>query len=204
MLLKTRVNGIKNHLLTKDVIKKQIYDCLSLELALMNDIDTLTTIAECWVRAFKNGGTVFFMGNGGSAADAQHLAAELAGKYYLEREPLPAIALTTNTSLLTAIGNDYGYDNIFARQVKALARPDDIAVGISTSGNSPNILKAMEAARDAGVLTVAFTGPGGKLKDAADIVLSVASHDTPRIQEIHGIAGHLICYLVERSLFGNE
>ena len=160
--------------------------------------------AGLMISCIENCGKIMFAGNGGSASDAQHLAAELAGKYYLEREPLPAIALTTNTSLLTAIGNDYGYDNIFARQVKALARPDDIAVGISTSGNSPNILKAMEAARDAGVLTVAFTGPGGKLKDAADIVLSVASHDTPRIQEIHGIAGHLICYLVERSLFGNE
>jgi D-sedoheptulose 7-phosphate isomerase len=201
MITKIRTENIKNRTNVNEEIRKQIYDCVSLELSLISNMDTLTNIAECWTRTFDNGGRVFFVGNGGSAADAQHFAAELAGKYYLEREPLPAIALTTNSSVLTAIGNDYGYDLIFARQIKALAKPGDVVVGISTSGNSPNVLKAMAAAHEAGAVTVAFTGMDGKLKEIADIILSVASRDTPRIQEVHETAGHIICSLVERSLF---
>lgn len=204
MMLKTQGNSIKNRINPKCEIRKQISDRVSLTLALVNDIDTLAAIAECWTRTFENGGKIYFAGNGGSAADAQHFAAELAGKFYLEREPLPAVALTTNSSILTALGNDYGYDIIFARQIQALAEPGDVVVGISTSGNSLNVLKAMEAARAAGAVTVAFTGMGGKLKETADIVLTVASHDTPRIQEIHETAGHIICSLVEGYLFGNK
>ena len=147
---------------------------------------------------------MLLFGNGGSAADAQHIACELGGKFYLDRAPLPVIALTTNTSSLTAIGNDYSYEEIFARQVRGLAKQGDIVVGISTSGNSPNVLRGIEEAKQLGAITVAFTGQGGRLKELAEYVLSVPSSDTPRIQEAHITAGHIICYLVEDTLFGNK
>lgn len=204
MVIKTPVENDNSHTRHKELVRKQIDDCISLKLALSSDIDTLIAIAECWIRTFENGGKVFFIGNGGSAADAQHFAAELSGKFYFEREPLPAIALTTNSSVLTALANDYGYEVIFSRQIKALVKSGDVVVGISTSGNSINILKAIEAAHEIGALTVAFTGKSGKLQVAADIVLAVASFDTPRIQEVHETAGHIICSLVERSLFGKR
>lgn len=159
-------------------------------------------IAERLVSAFRNGNKVVFFGNGGSAADAQHLAAELAGRYHMDREPLPAIALTTNTSVLTAVANDYGYEQVFARQVKALVRPGDVAVGISTSGNSPSVIFGLEEAARCGAITVAFTGPKGKLKNAAELAVCVASSDTPHIQEAHITAGHIICGLVEQAMYG--
>ena len=185
-------------------VTKQLDDNIALQRYLQKQIKVLTTIAELLVQAFRKGGRVFLFGNGGSAADAQHIACELSGKFYHNRDPLPAIALTTNTSSLTAIGNDYGYEEVFARQVKGLVSKGDVVIGISTSGNSPNVLRAIEQAKQLGAIAIAFTGRGGKLKEIADYVLSVPSNDTPRVQEAHITAGHIICYLVEQALFGNR
>ncbi len=185
-------------------IVKQVEDNKALQRYLQKQARLLTIIAGLLVEAFQKGNKVLLFGNGGSAADAQHIASELAGKFYRERAPLPAIALTTNTSSLTAIANDYGYEEVFARQVKGLARKGDIVIGISTSGNSPNVLRAIEQAKQLGAVTIAFTGQGGNLKESADYVLSIPSSDTPRIQEAHITAGHIICYLVEEVLFGGK
>ena len=185
-------------------IIKQIEDSIELKRYLQKETATLTRIADQIVSAFHKGNKVILFGNGGSAADAQHIASELAGKFYLDRAPLPAIALTTNTSSLTAIGNDYSYEETFARQVRGLAKQGDVVVGISTSGNSPNVLRGIEEAKQLRAITVAFTGQGGRLKELAEYVLSVPSSDTPRIQEAHITAGHIICYLVEQALFGNK
>jgi len=185
-------------------IVKQIEDSIKLKKYLQQETKNLVAIADLLIDAFKKGNKVLLFGNGGSAADAQHIACELAGKFYLDRAPLPAIALTTNTSSLTAIGNDYSYEEIFSRQLNALVRKGDIAIGISTSGNSPNVLRGIEEAKRLGATTIAFTGRGGRLKELADYVLSIPSVDTPRIQEAHITAGHIICYLVEQALFGNR
>jgi D-sedoheptulose 7-phosphate isomerase len=185
-------------------IVKQIEESIKLKKYLQQEAKNLVAMADSLVDALKKGNKVLLFGNGGSAADAQHIACELAGKFYLDREPLPAIALTTNTSSLTAIGNDYSYEEVFVRQVKALVREGDIAIGISTSGNSPNVLRGIEEAKRLGATTIAFTGRGGRLKELADYILSVPSDDTPRIQEAHITAGHIICYLVEQALFGNK
>ena len=158
-------------------------------------------VIDAVVAALARGNTVFFFGNGGSAADSQHLAAELVGRFTLERRPLPGLALTTDTSILTSIGNDYGFDQIFIRQIQGLGRPGDVAIGLSTSGNSPNVLKAIGAARAGGMVTVALTGlGGGKLADQVDFCLRVPSTDTARIQESHIAIGHLICQGVDEAL----
>ena len=155
------------------------------------------------VESLRNGGKIHFCGNGGSAADAQHLAAELSGRFYFDRPPLNAEALHCNTSYLTAVGNDYGYDHIFSRLLRGTAKAGDVIVGISTSGNSKNILLAFEAAKEMGVKVIAMTGEtGGTMKYLADILLNVASKDTPRIQESHIMIGHIICELVESAMFG--
>lgn len=154
------------------------------------------------VAAYKKGGKIVLLGNGGSAADAQHLAGELMGRFKIERQALPAIALTTNTSILTALANDYGYDTVFSRQVEALVDERDVVIGISTSGTSPNVVKALEAARAKGAATIALTGGRGGLKQVADLVLAVPSEDTPRIQEAHITIGHIICELVEKEMSG--
>ena len=155
------------------------------------------------VKAFNNGNKVLFCGNGGSAADAQHLAAEFSGRFYKDRKALPAEALHCNTSYLTAVANDYSYDAIYSRIVDGIATEGDVLVGLSTSGNSENILKAFETARTKGVATIGFTGStGGKMKDVSDILLNVPSNDTPRIQESHIMIGHIICQLVEEQIFG--
>ena len=185
-------------------IIKQIEDSIELKRYLQRETETLARIADQIVGAFHNGNKVILFGNGGSAADAQHIACELEGKFYLDRAPLPAIALTTNASSLTAIGNDYGYEETFARQVRGLAKQGDVVIGISTSGNSPNVLRGIEEAKQLGAITVAFTGQGGRLKELAEYVLSIPSSDTPRIQEAHITAGHIICYLVEKTLFGHH
>jgi D-sedoheptulose 7-phosphate isomerase len=150
--------------------------------------------------AFEAGGKVLLMGNGGSAADAQHIAAEWVGRFHLERRPLPAIALTTDTSILTSVGNDYGYEQVFARQVRALARPGDVVIAISTSGNSPNVLAATVAARDLGAVTVGLTGGaagGGKLAGLVQHHFNVPHPSTARVQEIHIMVGHILCELVD-------
>lgn len=163
--------------------------------------DAVDAIVNC----FRSGGRVYFCGNGGSAADAQHLAAEFSGRFYFDRPVLPADALHCNTSYLTAVGNDYGYDRIFARLISGLGQKGDILVGISTSGNSENILQAFEVCREKGVRTIAMTGAtGGKMKALADLLINIPSTDTPRIQEAHITVGHIICELVEQAMFGEK
>lgn len=165
--------------------------------------DVLQRIAELCTESLRNGGKVMFCGNGGSAADSQHLAAEFVGRYKLERPAMNSVALTVDTSILTAIGNDYGYDDVFRRQVEGIGRAGDVLIGLSTSGNSRNVLLAFEQARKMGIATVAFTGcGGGKMKEQADIALAVPAGVTNHIQELHITGGHLICELVEKALHG--
>jgi D-sedoheptulose 7-phosphate isomerase len=174
-------------------------------LADQNFMASVLSAAEKIATSLKGGGKVLFAGNGGSAADAQHLAAEFVGRFIKERAPLAAIALTTDTSALTAIGNDYGFEQVFARQVNALARPGDVFVGISTSGRSPNILAALQAARDRKLVTVGFSRDAQiqiPMRALCDVLVSVPSDETALIQQIHITAGHAICHLVERELFG--
>jgi len=165
-------------------------------------------LADCAQRMCacqRTGNKVLVMGNGGSAADAQHLAAELVGRFMKNRAALPAIALTTDTSILTAVGNDFGFERIFSRQIEALARPGDLVIGISTSGQSLNVLHAMESARQCGCVTIALTGrDGGELAQQADLALNVATAETPHIQEAHLTFIHLLCDLVETELFGED
>ena len=155
---------------------------------------------EQMVSALKNGGKVLVMGNGGSAADAQHLVAELVGRFEVKRRGLPAIALTTDTSILTAVSNDFGYENVFARQVEALAVKDDVVIGISTSGNSSNVLRAIVAAKERGCATIGLLGrDGGEIADLVDLPLTIATQKTPHIQEAHGIIVHLVCQMVDQA-----
>ncbi|HEY1243133.1 MAG TPA: D-sedoheptulose 7-phosphate isomerase [Bryobacteraceae bacterium] len=163
----------------------------------------LTAAADALVSAYRAGRKAIFFGNGGSAADAQHLAAELVGRYLCQREPLPALALHANSSAVTAIANDYGYDEIFARQLEAFALPGDVAVGLSTSGNSQNVIQALTRARRLGLFTIALTGSsGGRLRGLADVLIAVPSDESPRIQECHILAGHALCDAVEQAMIG--
>ncbi len=165
-------------------------------------IATIEKVVEVVTNAFKNGKRVYFCGNGGSAADAQHLAAEFSGRFYTDRKALPAEALHCNTSYLTAVANDYGYDVVYARMIDGIGEKGDILIGLSTSGNSGNIIKAFEVAKDKGIITVAFTGiTGGQMKAISDYLINVPSADTPRIQESHITIGHIICQLVEEKYF---
>lgn len=186
-------------------IREVISRSIAAKQALQDDEGLLTRVnasVDLCIDTFRNGGKVLFCGNGGSAADAQHLAAELSGRFYLDREPLFAEALHVNTSFLTAVANDYSFDEVYARMVRAAGRPGDILFAISTSGNSPNILRAAEDARKTGMAVVGMTGAnGGMLRERCDILLNVPSADTPRIQECHMLIGHLICELVEAELF---
>lgn len=165
-------------------------------------LETIEKVTAAIIEAFNNGNKVLFCGNGGSAADAQHLAAEFSGRFYTDRNPLPSEALHCNTSYITAVANDYGYDVVYSRIVKGMGRQGDVLIGLSTSGNSVNIIKAMEQAKEIGMITVGFTGEsGGKMKTLCDYLINVPSNDTPRIQETHIMAGHIICQLVEEKLF---
>ncbi|GAB4378176.1 MAG: SIS domain-containing protein [Salibacteraceae bacterium] len=172
---------------------------------MQHDKELHNAIVQCvslWVSALKSGGKILFCGNGGSAADAQHIAAELSGRFYLDREPLFAEALHVNTSYLTAVANDYGYDEVFARLVRAKGRSGDVLVGLSTSGKSPNVIRAMEAAKTIGMRTIGMCGESpGKFSGIADVLLKVPSGDTPRIQEGHILIGHILCQLTEEELF---
>jgi len=162
-------------------------------------------ISRAIINCYKNKGKVVLFGNGGSAADAQHIAGELVGKFKLERKSLFAIALTTNTSIMSAVGNDYGFERIFERQIESMVDDKDIIIGISTSGNSENVIKGILKAKEKGAKVIAFTGSsGGKMKDIVDILLNIPSDNTPRIQESHITIGHIICGLVEKELFENE
>ena len=164
--------------------------------------DLVAHVATQIVKSLRAGGKVIFFGNGGSAAHAQHLAAEFTGRYLKERRALPALALHANPSSLTAISNDYGFEFVFARQIEGLGNEGDVAVGISTSGNSPNVLRALEAAKSKNIYTVALAGlTGGKMKQLADRTICIPTDETPRIQECHILTGHLICEIVEEMLF---
>ncbi len=166
-----------------------------------DNAELVDRVARTLAVALAQGGKILFCGNGGSAADAQHLAAEFINRFELERPPLPAVALTTDTSVLTAIGNDYGFDRVFAKQVQALAAPGDVLVGISTSGNSPNVLEALRAARDKGCTTVGLAGRNGGIVPLCDFALLVPSDRTALIQEVHIAVGHLLCRLTDHYLF---
>jgi D-sedoheptulose 7-phosphate isomerase len=187
----------------KDIISASI----SVKQQLLQNEKIINTITDCVtviVNAFNNGNKVLFCGNGGSAADAQHLAAEFSGRFYIDRDALPAEALHCNTSYLTAVGNDYSYDVIYSRLIKGIGKKGDVLVGLSTSGNSINIVNAFEVAREKGMITIGFTGfTGGMMKEISDYLLNVPSTDTPRIQESHILLGHIICELVEEQLFGH-
>lgn len=187
------------------MIQQSISDSIAVKQQILNDAGFVARIqeaADLIVASLHGGGKIHFCGNGGSAADAQHLAAELSGRFGYDRPPLNAEALHCNTSYLTAVGNDYGYDAVFARLIQGTAKKGDVLVGISTSGNSKNILKAYETAREMDVKIISLSGAtGGKMKDLSDILLNVPSTDTPRIQECHILIGHIICQLVESEMF---
>lgn len=186
-------------------IKSKITSSIELKQLVLKDevlLSSLHKIAEEMVTCFKNGGKVLFCGNGGSAADAQHLSAELSGRFYTDRDPLYSEALHTNTSYLTAVSNDYSFDVIYSRLVKAQGKKGDVLVGISTSGNSKNIILALEEANRLGMITVGMTGAsGGKMKDYCSYLLNVPSQDTPRIQEVHILLGHILCEMIELNMF---
>ena len=190
------------------MIKERIYSSIEVKQKLASDevlIATIQASADAIIEAYKNGGKVLFCGNGGSAADAQHLAAELSGRFYFDRAPLQAEAAHVNSSFLTAVANDYSYEEAYARYVRSVAKPGDILVAISSSGNSANILKAVGAARAAGMKIIGMTGAsGGKMKGKVDLLINVPSDDTPRIQESHILAGHIICEIVEQNIFGKK
>ena len=165
-------------------------------------LQTIAEVANLVVTAFKNGNRVYFCGNGGSAADAQHLAAEFSGRFYIDRKALPAEALHCNTSYLTAVANDYSYDVVYARLIEGIGTNGDVLFGLSTSGNSQNIIRAFETARNKGITTIGFTGAtGGNMKEGSDYLINAPSTDTPRIQEAHMLIGHIICQLVEEKYF---
>ena len=189
-------------------ILESIRQSIDTKQKILNNPDLLQIIenvASVCTEAFCNGNKVLFCGNGGSAADAQHLSAEFSGRFYYDRPPLPSEALHVNTSYLTAVANDYSYDEVYSRIIRGSGKEGDVLIGLSTSGNSKNVIRAFETANEIGMLTVALTGEsGGNMKDIADFLLNVPSDDTPRIQESHIMIGHIICELVESSLFPKE
>ncbi|MFA6144387.1 MAG: D-sedoheptulose 7-phosphate isomerase [Sulfurimonas sp.] len=190
----------------KNYIIKQIADSAATKQAILeNDtlLNTIVTVAQECVAVYRRGKKTMIAGNGGSAADAQHIAAELVGRYGFDRPSIPSLALTTDSSNLTAIGNDYGYDKVFSRQLEGMSQEGDLFIGISTSGNSQNIINAFESAKDRGVITVALVGrDGGKMAQMADFAIVIPSNATPRIQESHILIGHILCDIIEKELFG--
>jgi D-sedoheptulose 7-phosphate isomerase len=189
----------------KDKIKQIVNDSIAVKTAVLNNdalLSVVNKVSEMVVAALKNGNRLYFCGNGGSAADAQHLAAEFSGRFYTDRRALPAEALHCNTSYLTAVANDYSYDVVYSRLIEGITNPGDVVLGLSTSGNSKNIVNAFEAARKNKVITVGFTGAdGGKMKPLSDYLIDIPSSDTPRIQESHILLGHIVCQLAEELYF---
>jgi len=187
------------------VIKSQISSSIKVKTSVLEDAQFLAQIndvAVVIINAYKNNKKTLLAGNGGSAADAQHIAGELVARFHFDRPGLPSIALTTDSSVLTAIGNDYGYERLFSRQVEALGNEGDVFIGISTSGNSPNIIKALEACKEKGIISIGFTGmSGGKMAELCDYCIKVPSNETPRIQEVHILIGHILCLIVEEEMF---
>ena len=188
---------IKNIIKASIDTKQQILQ----DAALVSEVEKVAMVGT---EAFRKGNKVLLCGNGGSAADAQHIAAEFSGRFYSDRDPLPSEALHCNTSYLTAVGNDYGFEYVYSRIVKGMGKSGDILIGLSTSGNSVNIINAIEQAKKIGMITVGFTGKGGKMKDLCDHIINVPSTDTPRIQEAHIMVGHVVCQLVEEQLFNKS
>jgi D-sedoheptulose 7-phosphate isomerase len=187
-------------------IKEKIQASINVKTLILSNttlLETISKVAAEIVNTYKqNDGKVLFCGNGGSAADAQHIAAELSGRFYTDREPLFAEALHVNSSYMTAVANDYSYDEVYSRMVKAAGRKGDVLIGISTSGNSANVVKAIEEANKRGMITVGMTGEnGGKMKDLCKYIINVPSNDTPRIQESHILIGHILCEIVENKMF---
>jgi len=189
-------------------IQQIIERSIATKQQIINDktlIQTVQQIADAIVDCYQKGGKVLFCGNGGSAADAQHLAAELSGRFYFDRPPLEAEALHVNSSYVTAVANDYSYNDIYSRYVKGVGKPGDVIIGFSTSGNSENIVRALQVAREKKMVTVGMTGKtGGKMKVLSDFLLNVPSTDTPRVQESHIMLGHIFCEIVEETLFGTH
>lgn len=186
----------------KNIILSTLKESIDVkDRCIKENIDLIQSVADILASCITSGHKILIFGNGGSAADAQHIAAEFVNRFQIERPPLAALALTTDTSIITSIGNDYHFDDIFLKQILALGRKDDIAIGISTSGNSKNVIKAVHAAKDIGIITIGFTGRGGELAGCTDHVFSVKSDVTARIQEAHSILGHILCDLVDRILF---
>ncbi len=186
------------------LIEQRTAESIAVKQALLEtQADTIAAVSAKLVEAMRNGKTLYLCGNGGSAGDAQHIAAELVGRFTKERRALPAVALTTNTSALTALGNDYEYSIVFSRQLEAFGKVGDVLIGISTSGNSPNVLHALQTAKELGMITIGLTGEaGGKTKAEAEHCICVPSRDTARIQESHILIGHILCEIVECELFG--
>jgi D-sedoheptulose 7-phosphate isomerase len=187
------------------IIERQLRDSIKVKEDIIKTlVPDIEKAANAIIGCHKRGGKVLLFGNGGSAADAQHIAAELTSKFRIERKSLPAIALNTNTSIITAVGNDYDFSEVFAKQIEGLTVKGDVAIGISTSGKSPNVLKGLAIARELGARTIALTGRAGLKQDVAELVLRMPSDDTPRIQEAHITVGHIICGLVESELYGKK
>jgi len=188
-----------------NIIQKRISESIEVKNKILNDkslLNQIEDVSNIIIGGFRSGSSVYFCGNGGSAADAQHLAAELSGRFYYDRQPLSADALHCNTSFLTAVANDYSYDEIYARLIRGVGRTGDVLFGLSTSGNSKNIVKAFEQAKKMGIKTIALTGEsGGLMSGLADVCIRVPSADTPRIQESHITIGHIVCEIVESTLF---
>ena len=185
----------------KDTIKQEINDHIIVAEQMHSLTDDIAKISSFCINSIRSGGKILIFGNGGSAADAQHIAAELVGRYKSERKGLPAVALTTDTSILTSIGNDLGYDQIFQRQIEALAKPEDLVIGISTSGNSLNVISALKLSKKIGCKTIGLSGSdGGDMSKICDVNIVVPASDTPRIQEMHILIGHTLCQLIEQSL----
>lgn len=192
--------------LIPEFVAQQISDSITVKEAMLADlelIEQVEAVCELIIETYRKGGKVLIAGNGGSAADAQHIAAELVSRFTFDRPALPAMALTTDTSILTAISNDYGYESLFSRQLEASGRPGDVFIAISTSGNSPNIVRALETAAGIGLVSVGLTGAtGGKMADLCRHCVNIPSTDTPRIQEGHITIGHILCASTEQALFG--
>ena len=184
----------------EEKIRSAIDQSIAVHNGLYNIIPQVRTAAEIMMHCIDAGNKIMFAGNGGSAADAQHLAAELVNKFLRQRKPLPGLALTTDTSIITAIGNDFTFDEVFSKQVQALGRLGDVFLGISTSGNSKNIISAFSAARTMGIATIALSGEGGRMNEMADCTIAVPSHLTPRVQEAHILIGHILCELIEDAV----
>jgi D-sedoheptulose 7-phosphate isomerase len=193
--------------LSKNIIEEQIQESVEVKNAILADtilLEKIDKAAEVITNAYRTGNKTLLAGNGGSAADAQHIAGEFVSRFYFDRPGIPSIALTTNTSILTAIGNDYGYDKLFSRQVQAQGVVGDVFIAYSTSGNSENIVQALKVCREKGIFSIGLTGSRqGKMDELCDICIKVPSPETPRIQECHGLIGHIICCIVEENIFGN-